>query len=104
MHLGVFQDWDVYEIWKNKSAERVADGKKSKRKSDLGLGIKFFKILIPMTIAKKYDSCWLEFVRDLKNDRIKNPHEVYWNNISDLSTKELLDLFDIDILKQNLGG
>lgn len=104
MQLGIFQDWDVYEIWKNKSAERVADGKRSRRKSDLGLGIKFFKVLIPMSIAKKYDSCWLEFVRDMKNDKVKNPREVYWNDISNLSDQELLDLFDIDILKQNLGG
>lgn len=104
MQLGIFQDWDIYEIWKNKSAERVADGKKSKRKSDLGLGIKFFKILIPISIAKKYDSCWLEFVRDLKNKNLKNSHEIYWNDINNLSEKELLDLFDIDILKANLGG
>ncbi len=43
MELGVFQDMDMYEIWKNKSMERVSDGKKSKRKSDMGLGVKFFK-------------------------------------------------------------
>lgn len=105
MELGVFQDWDIYEIWKNKSAERVADGKKSKRRSDLGLGIKFFKILIPMAIAKKYDSCWLAFVRDIKNNKIKNPTEFYWKDITNnLSEKELFDLFDIDILKKNLGS
>ena len=109
LEIGIFQDMGLYEIWKTKSAERIADGNKSKRKSDIGLGIKFFKLIIPFSIAQKYDSCWLEFVRHFKNDKVlKNPKaqksDIKWSEISNLTDKQKLDIFDIDILKKNLGG
>ncbi|ALA98465.1 Spiroplasmavirus-related protein [Spiroplasma kunkelii CR2-3x] len=41
-------------------------------------------------------------MRDLKNDEIVNKKEYYWSEITKLSVKEQLELFDIDILKNNL--
>ncbi|APE75367.1 plectrovirus-related protein [Spiroplasma citri] len=41
-------------------------------------------------------------MRDLKNDEIVNKKEYYWSEITKLSVKERLELFDIDILKKNL--
>ncbi|WP_053391391.1 hypothetical protein [Spiroplasma kunkelii] len=102
MRIGIFQDITDYEIWKTKSVERTAEGKRVKHKSDVGLGIRFFKIIIPLEFANKYDSQWLKFVRDLKNDEIVNKKEYYWSEITKLSVKEQLELFDIDILKKNL--
>lgn len=102
MKLGIFQDIDSYEIWKNKSTERLADGKRVKQKSDDGIGIHFFKIIIPLEYVEKYDSHWLNFVRDLKNDEISNKREYHWFEIQNLDNKEKLKLFDIDILKKNL--
>ncbi|PQP78387.1 hypothetical protein C6B38_06335, partial [Spiroplasma sp. ChiS] len=102
MRIGIFQDITDYEIWKTKSVERRAEGKRVKHKSDVGLGIRFFKIIIPLEFANKYDSQWLKFVRDLKNGEIVNKKEYYWSEITKLSVKERLKLFDIDILKKNL--
>ncbi|KAI92566.1 hypothetical protein [Spiroplasma melliferum] len=102
MRIGIFQDITDYEIWKTKLVERTAEGKRAKHKSDVGLGIRFFKIIIPLEFAQKYDSQWLKFVRDLKNDEIVNYKEYYWSEIIKLSVKERLELFDIDILKKNL--
>ncbi len=48
MRIGIFQDITDYEIWKTKSVERTAEGKISKHKSDVDLGIRFFKIIIPL--------------------------------------------------------
>lgn len=100
--LGFFQDIADYQAWKEKSVERLADGKRTRYKSSDGLGIRFFKIIIPLEIANKYDSYWLSFIRDLKNDEITNKEEFYWVDIFKLTNKERLDLFDIDILKKNL--
>ncbi|WFH01042.1 hypothetical protein M1771_03850 [Spiroplasma citri] len=41
-------------------------------------------------------------MRDLKNDEIVNKKEYYWSEITKLSVKERLKLFDIDILINNL--
>ncbi|ALA97402.1 Spiroplasmavirus-related protein [Spiroplasma kunkelii CR2-3x] len=43
-----------------------------------------------------------KFVRDLKNDEIIDKKEYYWSEITKLSVKERLELFDIDIFKKNL--
>ncbi len=102
MRIGIFQDITDYEIWKTKSVERTAEGKRAKHKSDAGLGIRFFKIIIPLEFANKYDSHWLSFVRDLKNDEVVNKKEYFWKDISKLNNKQRLELFDIDILKENL--
>ncbi|AXF95344.1 spiroplasma plectrovirus-related protein [Spiroplasma phoeniceum P40] len=102
MRIGIFQDITDYEIWKTKSVERTAEGKRAKHKSDVGLEIRFFKIIIPLEFANKYDSQWLKFVRDFKNDKIIDKKEYYWSEITKLSVKERLELFDIDILKKNL--
>ncbi|WFG97505.1 hypothetical protein M1770_05465 [Spiroplasma citri] len=102
MRIGIFQDITDYEIWKTKSVERTVEGKRAKHKSDVVLGIRFFKIIIPLEFANKYDSEWLKFVRDLKNDEIVNEKFYYWSEITKLSVKERLELFDIDILKKNL--
>ncbi|AXF96870.1 spiroplasma plectrovirus-related protein [Spiroplasma phoeniceum P40] len=48
MRIVIFQDITDYEIWKTKSVERTAEGKRAKHKSDVGLGIRFFKIIIPL--------------------------------------------------------
>ncbi|ALA97401.1 Spiroplasmavirus-related protein [Spiroplasma kunkelii CR2-3x] len=58
MRIGIFQDITDYEILKTKSVERTAEGKRVKHKSDVGLGIWFFKIIIPLEFANKYDSQW----------------------------------------------
>ncbi len=102
MRIGIFQDITDYKIWKTKSVERTAEGKRAKHKSDVGLGIRFFKIIIPLEFANKYDSHWLSFVRDLKNDEVINKKEYFWKDISKLNNKKRLELFDIDILKENL--
>ncbi|WFG96376.1 hypothetical protein M0C40_09950 [Spiroplasma citri] len=102
MRIGIFQDITDYEIWKTKSVERTAEGKWAKHKSGVGLGIRFFKIIIPLELANKYDSQWLNFVRDLKNDEIIDKKFYYWSETTKLSVKERLELFDIDILKNNL--
>lgn len=54
MLIGIFQDITDYEISKTKSAERTAEGKREKHKFDVGLGIRFFKIIIPLKFANKY--------------------------------------------------
>lgn len=100
--FGFFQDIADYQAWKEKSVERLADGKRTRYKSSDGLGIRFFKIIIPLEVANKYDSYWLSFIRDLKNDEITNKKEFYWVDIFKLTNKQRLDLFDIDILKENL--
>ncbi len=102
MRIGIFQDITDYEIWKTKLVERTAEGKRAKHKSDVGLGIRFFKIIIPLEFANKYDSHWLSFVRDLKNDEVVNKKEYFWKDISKLNNKQRLEFFDIDILKENL--
>ncbi len=80
----------------------MSEGKRAKHKSDVGLGIRFFKIIIPLEFANKYHSYWLSFVRDLKNDEVVNKKEYFWKDISKLNIKQRLELFDIDILKKNL--
>jgi hypothetical protein len=102
MRLGIFQDIADYEIWKNKSVEQVAIGKKAKYRSAKELGVRFFKIIIPLEIANKYDSEWLSFVREIKNDEVKNKKEYFWKDTKNLTDKQRLQLFDIDILKKNL--
>jgi len=57
---------------------RTAEGKRERHKSDVGLGINFFKIIIPVEFVNKYDSHWLSFVRDLKNDEVVNKKEYLW--------------------------
>ena len=102
MRIGIFQDITDYEIWKTESVKRTAEGKRAKHRSDVGLGIRFFKIIIPLEIAQKYESKWLSFVRDLKNDDVPVTKEYYWTQLKDLTIKERLELLDIDILKKNL--
>ncbi|KAI92357.1 hypothetical protein [Spiroplasma melliferum] len=102
MRIGIFQDITDYEIWKTESVKRTAEGKRAKHRSDVGLGIRFFKIIIPLEIAQKYESKWLSFVRDLKNDDVSDTKEYYWTQLKDLTIKERLELLDIDILKKNL--
>ncbi|ALA98289.1 Spiroplasmavirus-related protein [Spiroplasma kunkelii CR2-3x] len=48
MRIGIFQDITDYETWKTKSVERAVEDKRVKDKSDVGLGIRFFKIIIPL--------------------------------------------------------
>ncbi len=48
MRIGIFQDITDYEIWKTESVKRTAEGKRTKHRSDVGLGIQFFKIIIPL--------------------------------------------------------
>nr|WP_253301694.1 hypothetical protein [Spiroplasma endosymbiont of Phyllotreta cruciferae] len=102
MRIGIFQDIADYEIWKTESVKKTAEGKRAKHRSDVGLGIRFFKIIIPLEIAQKYESKWLSFVRDLKKDDVPVTKEYYWTQLKDLTIKERLDLLDIDILKKNL--
>ncbi|QCO23969.1 Spiroplasmavirus-related protein [Spiroplasma melliferum] len=102
MRIGIFQDIADYEIWKTESIKRTAEGKRAKHRSDVGLGIRFFKIIIPLEIAQKYESKWLSFVRELKNDDVPVTKEYYWTQLKDLTIKERLELLDIDILKKNL--
>lgn len=102
LKFAFFQDVVDYQAWKEKSVQRLADGKRIRYKSNDSLGVCFFKIIIPSEYANKYDSYWLSFVRDLKNDEIKNKKEYFWTDIAKLTNKEPLDLFDIDILKNNL--
>ncbi len=56
MRIGIFQDITDYEIWKTKSVEKTTEGKWAKHKSDIWLGIRFLKIIIPLKFVKKYDS------------------------------------------------
>lgn len=102
LKLAFFQDVVDYQAWKEKSVERLAEGKITRYKSSDSLGVRFFKIVIPLEFANKYDSYWLSFVRDLKNDEIENKTEYFWTDISKLTNRERLELFDIDILKNNL--
>lgn len=102
LKLAFFQDIVDYQAWKEKSVERLAEGKRIRYKSSDSLGVRFFKIIIPLEYANKYDSYWLSFVRDLKNDEIENKTEYFWTDIAKLTNRERLELFDIDILKKNL--
>ncbi len=49
-----------------------------------------FKIIIPLEFANKYDSNWLSFVRDLKNDEFINKQEYFWKDISKLNNQQRL--------------
>lgn len=102
LKLAFFQDIADYQAWKEKSVERLAEGKRTRYKSNDSLGVRFFKIVIPLEFVNKYDSYWLSFVRDLKNDEIENKKEHFWTDIFKLTNRERLELFDIDILKNNL--
>ncbi len=48
MRIVIFQDITDYEIWKTKSVERTTQGKRAKHKSNIGLVIRFFKMIIPL--------------------------------------------------------
>nr|WP_253301710.1 hypothetical protein [Spiroplasma endosymbiont of Phyllotreta cruciferae] len=48
MIIGIFQDITDYEIWKTESVKRTAEGKRAKHRTDVGLGIRFFKIIIQL--------------------------------------------------------
>nr|WP_253301638.1 hypothetical protein [Spiroplasma endosymbiont of Phyllotreta cruciferae] len=100
MRIGIFQDITDYEIWKTESVKRTAEGKCAKHRSDVGLGIQFFKIIIPLEIAQKYESKWLSFVRDLKNDDVPVTKEYYWTQLKYLTIKERLDLL---VMMQKYG-
>lgn len=103
LKLAIFGDIETFDIWRVEAIKRVTNGKGLKNKTSVALGIRFFKILIPIEVARSYDSFWLEFVRDMKNSKVKENYFTYWNDIKDLSNDEKLELFDIDILKRNVG-
>lgn len=102
-NFAVFQDIDDFEIWRVEAVKRIVEGKKLKSKSNDALGIHFFKIIIPFDIALSYNSKWLNFVRDLKNDLIENKEEAYWNDLNNLSKDDIIKLVDLDVLFKKLG-
>lgn len=101
--FGIFQSITDYEAWHLEAVKNNAKGEKMKLRNNNFLGINFFKIIIPFDIAISYDSKWLSILREFKNQNVTNKKEHYWSDLKKLSSKEILELVDLDIVLKNLG-
>lgn len=88
-HIGIFDDKDNYDIWKSESVKRSANGKKVKLKNASSIGMRNFKISISLLDAMKYDTKYLQFVRDVKNDIVKDKSLTYWDYVNFDSLEDL---------------
>ncbi|QIA67488.1 hypothetical protein [Spiroplasma citri] len=104
MKIGFFDDLDDYLVWKTETVKRTANGKRVRKKSNKDIGINFVKIKIPLSIAMQYDSKYLKFVRDLKNDKVPSYTKQNWPSIvkKDITLNELREM-GMEHLLKNLG-
>lgn len=105
MKIVFFNDKDTYDIWKQESIKRNANGKKTKLKKSVEFGNYKFTIYINLLTAMNYDSKYLSFVRSIKNDCISLDNKSYfkWNNI-DLNSLDTLINLGMDNLYRNLSS
>ncbi|WP_238335945.1 hypothetical protein [Spiroplasma citri] len=98
MKIGFFDDLDDYLTWKTETVKRTSNGKRVRKKSNKDIGINFVKIKIPLSIAMQYDSKYLKFVRDLKNDKVSSYIKQNWPSI----VKKILRLMNYERWEWNI--
>ncbi|WP_237237871.1 hypothetical protein [Spiroplasma citri] len=100
-NIGIFKDKDNYDIWKSESVKRSANGKKVKLKNASAIGMRNFKITVSLSDVMNYDTKYLQFVRDIKNDRVKDKSMTYWNYVN-FDSLEDLEKMGVTRLVENL--
>lgn len=70
--IGFFADRNDYLDGKLEVVKRSVNDKKIKLWSADSIGMRKFKIQVPLITAMKYNTKYLKFVHDVKNDLVKN--------------------------------
>ena len=102
IQVGFFDDQDNYTIWKQESVKRSANGKKVKLKNAAAIGMQHFKFQISLLDVMQYDTKFLAFVRNLKNDFVVDKSLTYWDTL-DLNDVKNIEKMGLRRLQKELG-
>lgn len=103
IQVGFFEDKENYMIWKQESVKRSANGKKVKLKNAGAIGMQHFKFKIALLDILNYDTKFLSFVRNLKNDYVDDKSLVYWDSL-DLKNEKDIEKLGLRRLQKVIGG